>query len=74
MSPTKDPFASFDEKLLVDDVSIISWCPTADLVLLVSTNRSMSLFRNEDVVKKLWTLENVSDSEIELVTWKPNGL
>lgn len=74
MSTTKEPFELFDEKILVDNVSIISWCPTADLVLLVSPDNTMSFYRNENVVKKLWTLENVTDSEIKIVTWKPNGL
>jgi hypothetical protein len=63
----------FNEKLLVDDVKIISWCPTADLVLLVSPYNTISLFRNGIVVNKIWTLKNKADSEIKIVTWKPNG-
>lgn len=73
MPPTKDPFAFFNEKLLVDEVSIISWCPTADLVLLVSPEGAMSLFRNENVVNKMWSLDPLSTSKLNVVTWKPNG-
>ncbi|CAO3647009.1 unnamed protein product [Mucor hiemalis] len=73
MPPTKDPFAFFNEKLLVDEVSIISWCPTANLVLLVSPEGAMSLFRNENVVNKMWSLDPLSTSKLNVVTWKPNG-
>lgn len=73
MSPTKEPFATFNQKLLLDQVSIISWCPTADLVLLVSTEGSMSLYRNENVVKKMWSLDPLSAAKINVVTWRPNG-
>ena len=74
MPHSKKPFALFNEKVLSDDVSIISWCPTADLVLLVSHQGLMSLYRNEHVVNKIWSLASESGSPIKIVTWKPNGL
>lgn len=70
---SKESFAFFNEKLLVDDIKFISWCPTADLVLLVSPKDTLSLFRSGEEVHKIWSLKNTTHSEIRIVTWKPNG-
>ncbi|GAA5804095.1 hypothetical protein HPULCUR_009581 [Helicostylum pulchrum] len=68
-----EPFELFNEKLLADNIQIISWCPTADLVLLVSHENTISLYRKGIEVTKLWSLKNAAWSEIKIVTWKPNG-
>lgn len=68
-----EPFELFNEKLLADNIQIISWSPTADLVLLVSRENTISLYRKREEVNKVWSLENTAWSEIKIVTWKPNG-
>ncbi|KAI9342999.1 hypothetical protein BD770DRAFT_329577 [Pilaira anomala] len=68
-----ESFGFFNEKLLADNVRIISWCPTADLVLLVSTKNTMTLCRIGVQVDKVWTLKDSTWADIKIVTWKPNG-
>lgn len=67
-------FAVFNEKILVDDVRLISWCPTADLVLLVSPEDTISLYRSSAKVTMIWSLKTITRSRIKIVTWKPDGL
>ncbi|KAG2207558.1 hypothetical protein INT47_004308 [Mucor saturninus] len=66
-------FDAFYEKFLPDDVRIMSWCPTADLLLLVSPEDTISLYRTHPKASKIWSLKTVTRSIIKLVTWCPNG-
>lgn len=67
-------FDIFYEKILPDEVKFMSWCPTADLVLLVSPEDTISLYRTHPKATKIWSLKTVTRSVIRLVTWCPNGL
>jgi hypothetical protein len=64
-------FPLFNEKLLADQVKLISWCPTADLVLLVSPTNAVSLYRGGTV--KIWSFDHETESIINNIAWKPNG-
>jgi hypothetical protein len=64
-------FPLFHEKLLADQVKLISWCPTADLVLLVSPSNTVSLYRGG--ITKIWSFNHEADSVIKNIAWKPNG-
>ncbi|KAG1050081.1 hypothetical protein G6F43_007622 [Rhizopus delemar] len=67
-----EDFAHFAKEILVEPAKFISWCPIADLVLIVSSDDNISLYRF--TIKKLtllWT--SAFDSTITAVTWKPNG-
>ncbi|KAK4518358.1 uncharacterized protein ATC70_001711 [Mucor velutinosus] len=66
-------FSFSEEKLLVDDVKLISWCPTTDLVLLVSPTNTLSLYRSGITVTRVWSIQHQVESNINVVTWKPNG-
>lgn len=68
-----DDFAIFNETILADDVRLMSWCPTADLVLVVSNEDAISLYRSYPEVTKMWSLRTNTRSIIRIVTWDPNG-
>lgn len=64
-------FPLFNEKLVADQAKLISWCPTADLVLLVSPTNVVSLYRVG--VTKIWSFDHEKESIIKHIAWKPNG-
>ncbi|KAG1147680.1 hypothetical protein G6F37_003072 [Rhizopus arrhizus] len=69
---SNEDFAHFTKEILVDPAKLISWCPTADLVLIVSPDDNISLYRfTIKQLTLLWT--SAFDSTITAVTWKPNG-
>lgn len=66
-------FTFSEEKLLVDDVKLVSWCPTTDLVLLVSPTNTLSLYRSGITITRVWSIQHQVESNVNVVTWKPNG-
>lgn len=67
-----EDFAHFAKEILVEPAKFISWCPIADLVLIVSPDDNISLYRfTIKQLTLLWT--SAFDSTITAVTWKPNG-
>lgn len=66
-------FTFSEEKLLVDDVKLVSWCPTTDLVLLVSPTNTLSLYRSGITITRVWSMQDQVESNVNVVTWKPNG-
>lgn len=73
MSTKKHSFPLSEEKLLADDVKLISWCPTTDLVLLVSPSNTLSLYRSGIKIVRIWSIQHRASTDINVVTWKPNG-
>ncbi|KAI9478240.1 MAG: hypothetical protein EXX96DRAFT_484501 [Benjaminiella poitrasii] len=67
----KGGFSLFGENILEDKVKLISWCPTTDLVLIVSPTNTISLFRHGDTL--LWSIADEIESAIKVITWEPNG-
>lgn len=66
-------FSFSEQKLLVDDVNFISWCPTTDLVLLVSPTNMLSLYRSGITITRVWSIQHELNYDITAVTWKPDG-
>ncbi|KAI8638885.1 hypothetical protein BD408DRAFT_321359, partial [Parasitella parasitica] len=66
-------FSFSEKKLLADNVKLISWCPTTDLVLLVSPTNILSLYRSGITITRIWSIPHQTSSDINIVTWKPNG-
>ncbi|KAG2192376.1 hypothetical protein INT46_009271 [Mucor plumbeus] len=73
MLTEKHSFPLSEEKLLADDVKLISWCPTTDLVLLVSPSNILSLYRSGIKIVRIWSIQHQASTNINVVTWKPNG-
>ncbi|CEP14083.1 hypothetical protein [Parasitella parasitica] len=66
-------FSFSEQKLLVDDVKFISWCPTTDLVLLVSPTNMLSLYRSGITITRVWSIQHELNYDMTAVTWKPDG-
>ncbi|EPB91541.1 hypothetical protein HMPREF1544_01672 [Mucor circinelloides 1006PhL] len=76
MTNEQEEAASFSfsqEKLLVDDAKLVSWCPTTDLVLLVSPTNTLTLYRSGITITRVWSVQHQVESNVNVVTWKPNG-
>ncbi|KAI9264810.1 hypothetical protein BY458DRAFT_534231 [Sporodiniella umbellata] len=70
---SSEDFYCFKQKILEDSAKIVSWCPTFDLVLIVSHDNAISLYRSKfQQLTLVWNSEGV-ESDIEAATWKPNG-
>ncbi|KAL9540508.1 hypothetical protein MBANPS3_009640 [Mucor bainieri] len=70
---TGSAFAFSEQKLLMDDVKLMAWCPTTDLVLLVSPTNTLSLYRSGITITLVWSIQHSVESNVNAVTWKPNG-
>ncbi|GAN05331.1 hypothetical protein MAM1_0088d04801 [Mucor ambiguus] len=68
-----DSFSFSEQKLLVDDVKLIAWCPTTDLVLLVSPTNTLSLYRSGINIAHVWSIQHQVESNVSAVAWKRNG-
>ncbi|GMF35782.1 unnamed protein product [[Candida] boidinii] len=54
----------------IDADKIFSWCPTMDLITFVTTDSSIWVYRLDG--QKVWSI-SVEGTEIERVTWRPDG-
>lgn len=71
---SNNDFTHFAKRILTDPAKFISWCPVSDLLLIVSPDNALSLYRV--AIKQLtllWSSETAFDSTITSVTWKPDG-
>ncbi|CEG75196.1 hypothetical protein RMATCC62417_10280 [Rhizopus microsporus] len=71
---SNNDFTHFAKRILTDPAKFISWCPVSDLLLIVSLDNALSLYRV--AIKQLtllWSSETTFDSTITSVTWKPDG-
>ncbi|OAC98064.1 hypothetical protein MUCCIDRAFT_115581 [Mucor lusitanicus CBS 277.49] len=66
-------FSFSEQNLLIDDVKLISWCPTTDLVLLVSPTNTLSLYRSGITITRVWSIQHQVENNVNVVAWKPNG-
>lgn len=66
-------FSFSEQNLLIDDVKLISWCPTTDLVLLVSPTNTLSLYRSGITITRVWSIQHQVGNNVNVVAWKPNG-
>ncbi|KAI8967141.1 hypothetical protein BDF20DRAFT_829998 [Mycotypha africana] len=67
-----EQFPILYRNLLTHDVRLISCCPTTDLILLVSVQNELKLYRKGSTL--LWTIgaEDI-DATVNAVAWHPNG-
>lgn len=71
---SNNDFTHFAKRILTDPAKFISWCPVSDLLLIVSPDNALSLYRV--AIKQLtllWSSETAFDSTITSITWKPDG-
>ncbi|KAI7905958.1 uncharacterized protein BX663DRAFT_246907 [Cokeromyces recurvatus] len=71
MSKVEESFSLFNENILEDRVKLISWCPTTDILLVVSPENTLSLFRHGNTL--LWSIEDEIKSNVKVIAWEPNG-
>ncbi|CEI91808.1 hypothetical protein RMCBS344292_06086 [Rhizopus microsporus] len=70
---SNNDFTHFAKRILTDPAKFISWCPVSDLLLIVSPDNALSLYRV--AIKQLtllWSSETAFDSTITSVTWRPD--
>ncbi|OWB71576.1 hypothetical protein B5S31_g1266 [[Candida] boidinii] len=54
----------------IDADKIFSWCPTMDLITFATTDSSIWVYRLDG--QKVWSI-SVEGTEIERLTWRPDG-
>ena len=67
--PERGSFGVLDEKSLSSNVILSRWCTTMDIVVLVTENGQLQLFRLN--WERLWSKQ--PESPITCVQWRPDG-
>ncbi|ORX98889.1 hypothetical protein K493DRAFT_299660 [Basidiobolus meristosporus CBS 931.73] len=64
-------FTPLGQKRLPEAVCFYSWCPTMDLIALITYTGELSLWRLS--WQKVWSVSHTGESKPTALTWRPDG-
>lgn len=60
------------EKICTDDVKLVSWCPTMDLIAIALVDNSVHIHRLS--WQRVTTIASDGDQVITALDWRPDGM
>ncbi|KAK9722803.1 hypothetical protein K7432_002424 [Basidiobolus ranarum] len=71
VSDVEKTFNLLGQKRLPESVCFLSWCPTMDLIALITYTSEISLWRLS--WQKVWSIPHTGGNKPTALTWRPDG-